>query len=72
LGVDDQYNGGIPRVLFLWAWVEKEAADRNHQQLDELKQQIRDSFATVPLDFLRESVEFASSRLHNAAACVAN
>jgi NADP-dependent 3-hydroxy acid dehydrogenase YdfG len=49
--------------VFLSAGVKRISADQNEEKLDEMEQQIPNSFEALPLDFFKNSVESVSSSL---------
>jgi hypothetical protein len=56
-------KNGLPEVpivlhviFFLWGWEEEEVCRAGQRTLDELKQQIGNTFAAESLEFLRKSV----------------
>jgi hypothetical protein len=49
--------------FFVWDWAKEEFYLSKQRSLDEREPQIWDSFATIPLDFLRKNVESMSVRL---------
>jgi hypothetical protein len=53
--------------FFLWGWDKLDVCRAKPTPLDTLEQQIRDTFATVHVDYFRESVESVSSSFWTSA-----
>jgi len=57
LGIKDQQIASARTQSYLWGLVKEEIYQSKSRTLDELEQQILDTFNTLPLELLRKSVE---------------